>query len=117
MSRLYGNLPIATRCKQCGRVRLTRLQAEACCRRQGAIGRRPTPQACHVCGEPCESARAAYVHCQQRGAQRDGYQWRLYESLDRAYERRIAEVRADPAAMGEIRLLAEALAAMMPEWT
>lgn len=70
--------------------------------------------ACRVCGAQCATQRDAYVHCQQRGRQRLTYRWRMYESLERAYQRRIVEVRNDPVLMDEIREVAELLYDMMP---
>lgn len=79
-------------------------------------GRPRHVSACRVCGAACETVRAAYVHCQQRGRQRTvGYQWRNYETLERAMQRRMAEVRDDPAAMEEIGRLVDVLLDMMPE--
>jgi hypothetical protein len=68
-----------------------------------------------VCGAACETVRAAYTHCQQRGRQRLGYRWRNYETLEQAYQRRMAEVRSDPAAMDEVERLVDLLLGMMPE--
>lgn len=78
-------------------------------------GRPRHVSACHVCGAACETVRAAYVHCQQRGRQRLGYRWRNYETLEQAYQRRLVEIRSDPHAMDEIRAIADMLLGMMPE--
>ncbi len=78
-------------------------------------GRPRHVSACHVCGAACETVRAAYTHCQQRGRQRLGYRWRNYETLEQAYQRRLVEVRSDPIAMDEIRAIADMLLGMMPE--
>jgi hypothetical protein len=43
----------------------------------------------------------------QRGMQRTpGYAWRGYESIERRYQRRSEEIRADAAEMERIRALA-----------
>jgi len=76
---------------------------------------KPKPATCLVCGKLYPSSRAAYTCCQQAGLQRaDGYVWRLHESAQRGYDRRIAEIRSDPAEMAEVTALAEVLLEMMP---
>ena len=111
-----GNRAIARACQKCGKQLRTSREADRHCRGdRHDTGRKPKPATCPVCGKLYPSSRAAHVCCQQRGLQRvDGYVWRNHESVQRAYGRRVAEIRSDPAEMAEVTALAEVLLEMMP---
>jgi hypothetical protein len=112
---LLGNRAIAARCKKCGYQCRTTTQAARHCR--GRVGVKPKPAVCVQCGIECSSTRAAYTHCQQAGTQRgrlEPYVWRNHETPERAYQRRVDEIRSDPVAMAEIHHVALELVKLLP---
>jgi hypothetical protein len=97
---------IVTNCLKCGKECVSRFAAMRHCQKPWPNG----PYSCHICGKEHDRRRKAYVCCQQNGTQRgagEGYVWRGYVSLDERFKARMQEIRDDPIAMAEVRILAE----------